>query len=443
MRRRARAGQPTWLFALAGLVACGGGDPGAPDVAAPGRPPGVEAPDPESATLGENATSRLDAPYVVLVSLDGFAARYVAHYAPPALTVLAARGVWAEEGMIPVYPSLTFPNHYALATGMYPTRNGIVANTFFDPGRGAWYSLGDPDAVADGSWYRGEPLWVTAERQGMVAATFYWVGSEAAVGGVRPSYWRRYDAGVDNDARVTQVLEWLAYPEAYRPHFVTLYFSTTDAVGHAFGPDSPEMASAVGAVDASLSRLFAGIAALPHADRVTTIVLSDHGMDGYAVSGRRYLADVTSLDGLVIAESGASANVHVDEARRSAAELAIDATGGLPGVTAYLADDVPERLHYRGDPRIGDVVLVPDSGVVVYPVNDRPESPGYTHGWDNALLSMRALFIASGPGLPQGTRIAPFEAVHVYPLVTRILGLAAASGIDGDPSLWNPLLAGR
>jgi alkaline phosphatase D len=428
------------------LAACGDANPGAPEVPSAGdpggRPPGLEVPDPESATGGENAASRLGAPYVVVVSLDGFASRYMEQHQPAALEALAAGGVWAPEGMIPVYPSKTFPNHYALATGMYPVRNGIVANTFLDPARGAWYSLGDRSTVQDGSWYRGEPLWVTAERQGMVAASFYWVGSEAAVGGVRPSYWRQYDAGVPNDDRVDQVLEWLTYPAEYRPHLVMLYFSTTDAVGHQFGPDSPEMAQAVASVDGSLSRLIAGVAALPHAGRVTLIVLSDHGMDHYAVSGRRYIADAVGLDGLIIPESGPAANVHVDEGIQTAAAVRDAVNTGLDGVTAYLAEEVPERFHYRGDPRIGDVVLVPDSGIVVYPANDRPESAGWTHGWDNALLSMRALFVASGPGLPTAREIDPFEAVHIYPLVTRILGLAPAVGIDGTAAAWDGILGG-
>lgn len=432
------------LFGFASMVAlavsgCGGdASPGGPGLSDPdplGRPPGLETPDGAAPTGGENAPSRLNAPYVVLVSLDGFASRYVAQYRPGAIQALAAAGVWARDGMIPAFPSLTFPNHYALATGMYPERHGLVSNTFLDPGRGAWYSLGDPSAVGDGTWYRGEPLWATAERQGMVAASFYWVGSEAAVGGVRPSYWRAYDAGVPNDARVDQVLAWLRYPAAYRPHMITLYMSTTDAVGHAYGPDSPEMATAVASVDASIARLVTGIDQLEHRGQVTLVVLADHGMDGYAVSGRRYMADAAPLDGVTIAAVGPAANLHLATGADAAGlRAALDA---MAGVSAYLRSEVPDRLHYRADPRIGDVVLVPDSGVVVFPVNDREETPGWTHGWDNALLSMRALFVARGPTLPPGRVLDPFELVQVYPLVTRILGLTPAAGIDGSPSFWD------
>ncbi|GMV05130.1 MAG: alkaline phosphatase family protein [Gemmatimonadota bacterium] len=429
------------LLAALALGACGGSaDPGTGPDDPKGRPPGLETPDAASVTKGENAASRLGAPYVVLVSLDGFASRYVAQYRPPALQAMAAQGVWARDGMIPVFPTLTFPNHWALATGLYPEHSGLVSNTFLDPARGAWYSLGDQATVTDGTWYGGEPLWVTAERQGMVAASYFWVGSEAAVGGVRPSYWRTYDAGVPNDQRVDQVLEWLRYPQAYRPHMITLYMSTTDAVGHAYGPDSPQMASAVASVDASIARLVAGVDALEHGSQVTLIVLADHGMDGYGVAGRRYMADAATLEGVTVAASGPAANLHLAAGVEAAAVR--DALGGLDGVAAYLRGEVPERLHYRADPRIGDVVLVADSGVVVYPENDREETPGWTHGWDNGLLSMRALFVARGPLLPRGRVLEPFELVHVYPLVTRLLGLAPAAGIDGSTAFWDRVLQG-
>ena len=430
----------TLITALA-LGACQSGASPDAGISDPGgRPAGLDTPDGASATRGENAASKLGAPYVVLVSLDGFASRYVAQYKPPAIQALTTQGVWARDGMIPVFPSLTFPNHYALATGMYPEHHGLVSNAFLDPARGAWYSMSDQATVGDGTWYRGEPLWVTAERQGMVAASYFWVGSEAAVSGVRPSYWRPYDAGVPNDDRVDQVLAWLKYPAAYRPHLVTLYMSTTDAVGHAYGPDSPEMASAVASVDASIARLVQGIDALPHAGQVTLIVLADHGMDGYTVAGRRYMADASSLTGLTIASAGPAANLHVAAGRNVSALR--DSLGSIPGVSAYLRTEVPERLHYRADARIGDVVLVADSGLMVYPANDRAETGGWTHGWDNALLSMRALFVARGPTLPKGRVLDPFELIQIYPLVTRILGLTASAGIDGSPSFWNGVVSG-
>lgn len=405
-------------------------------------PPGVEAADAQAPSGGVNADRWRGAPYVVLVSFDGFASRYMGELEPPTLTALARDGVWAPEGMIPAYPTKTFPNHYTLATGRYPARHGIVANTFYDPQRDATYRISDREAVEDGTWYRGEPLWVTAETQGMVAASFYWVGSEADVMDARPSYWRPYDGDVPNRDRVAQVLEWLAYPEAHRPHVVTLYFSMTDDAGHRFGPGSPEVAAAVAEADALMAELWEGIRALPHGDQVSLIVTSDHGMDSYGADDIEYLTDALgSLDGIRVAESGPNGNLFVEGGDTAAVRVRDALEAGLEHTTPYLASEVPERLNYRGDPRLGDIVLVADSGWVVYPENDRPPRGGFTHGWDNGLLSMRALFFAVGRGLPEGRTVEPFANVHVYPLATRLLGIEPAGGIDGDPSFWDGTVA--
>lgn len=413
---------------------CAPGDPGA-DLR-------LEPADPQAPTGGRNAQRWLDAPIVVLVSLDGFAADYVERFAPPTLTALARRGVWAPEGMIPAFPTKTFPNHYSLATGLHPARHGIVANTFYDPDRNETYRISDREKVEDGTWYGGEPLWVTAERQGMVAASYFWVGSEADVGGVRPSHWRVYDHEGPKADRVDKVLEWLAYPPEARPHLVTLYFADTDDAGHHFGPGSDELRDAVAEVDAALGRLVAGIERLEHGDEITILVVSDHGMDGYTPETIEYLADVLgSLDGIRVPEAGPSANLWVDGGpeRARAVRDALDA--GLRHARAYLADETPDRLRYRGHPRIGDVVVVADSGWMVYPENDRPRRAGFTHGWDNAVLSMRALFVGAGPRLSGGRRIDPFSNVDVYPLVTELLGLVPAPGIDGSAETWADVLS--
>jgi alkaline phosphatase D len=347
--------------------------------------------------------------------------------------------------MIPSYPSKTFPNHYTLATGLYPARHGIVANSFWDPAREAMYALGDRTAVEDGTWYGGEPLWVTAERQGMVAASFFWVGSEADVQGVRPSYWRRYDGNVPNEERVDQVLTWLALPAERRPHLITVYFSDADDAGHRHGPDSPQLAAAVQRLDRLVGRIRTGLEALPAGNRTHLVVVSDHGMDGYQPKDFRYLEDVTPLEGLRMPEHGPSGNLWVDggPARVLAVRDAIN--GGLGGVTAYLPDQVPERLRYRHHPRLGDLVLVTDSAVMVELARDpeRPARAGYTHGWDPHLLSMRALFLAAGPRILAGREVAPFENVHVQPLITSLLGLTPPADIDGDAGHWRDVLRPR
>lgn len=401
--------------------------------------------DAQAPTGGVNDPRWHDAPYVVMVSLDGFSASYMARYRPPHLTGLARAGVWASQGMISSYPSKTFPNHYTLATGLYPARHGIVANSFWDPAREALYAMGDRAAVEDGTWYGGEPLWVTAERQGMVAASFFWVGSEADVRGVRPSHWRRYDGSVPNEERVDQVLTWLALPTERRPHLITLYFSDADDAGHRHGPDSPQLAAAVQRLDRMVGRLRTGLEALPAGDRTHLIVVSDHGMDSYGTTDYRYIEDVTPVEGLRMPERGPSANLWVAGGPARVLEVREAINRELDGVTAYLADQVPERLRYRDHARLGDLVLVNDSAVMVELARDpeRPARAGYTHGWDPHLLSMRALFLASGPGLVAGREVRPFENVHVAPLIASLLGLTPPDDIDGDAGHWRGVLRRR
>lgn len=401
--------------------------------------------DPQAPTRGVNDPRWRDAPYVVLVSLDGFAASYMARYRPPHLTGLARSGVWAREGLIASYPTKTFPNHYTLATGLHPARHGLVANTFRDPSRGQIFRISDRDAVEDGSWYGGEPIWVTAERQGMVAASFFWVGSEADVQGARPSHWRPYDGGVPNESRVDQVLTWLALPPEHRPHLITLYFSTVDDAGHRNGPNSPELAAAVSDVDRLIGRLRNGLIALPHGERAHLVVVSDHGMDAFTSEGVRYVADVTHVDDLEMPERGPNANLWIAGDHARVLEVRNLVNAGLPGVTAYLPSEVPERLAYRDNPRLGDLVLVTDSSVVVELDRDaeRPERGGYTHGWDPSFSSMRALFVAAGPGLASGVETGPVRSVDVYPLLAALLGLEPAPDLDGEFATWAGVLRPR
>src|SRR5271163_3928590 len=187
---------------------------------------------------GANSPEARKQHYVILVSLDGFRYDYAKKYDAKNLQALAAAGATAPDGMLPAYPSLTFPNHLTLATGLYPEHHGIVANSFYDPSRDATYVYTRPATNADGSWYSGTPLWVLAEQQGMRSACLFWPGSEAEIQGKRPSYYLHYDDKFDDEKRIDIVVAWLKLPPALRPHFITLYYPNVDHAGHAYGPDS-------------------------------------------------------------------------------------------------------------------------------------------------------------------------------------------------------------
>ncbi len=226
---------------------------------------------------GPNAAAQQAKPYVVMVSLDGFRYDYAKKYRAKHLLALGAEGAIASQGMIPAYPSFTFPNHYTLVTGLYPEHHGIVANSFYDPIRKQRYANSDPANTSDGSWYGGTPLWVLAEKQGMRSACFFWPGSEAEIDGGRPTYYLKFDDHFPDAKRIEQVVAWLRMPVEQRPHFITLYYSNVDHAGHQYGPESPQTAAAVEHVDQLVGDLWAQLSRLQLP--VDLFVVSDHGME--------------------------------------------------------------------------------------------------------------------------------------------------------------------
>ncbi len=402
-------------------------------------PPSDSASDTAVVTSGGvNAPRHRDAPHVVLISFDGFRWDYLDRYPAPAFERVAAAGVRAER-MIPAFPTKTFPTHYSVATGMYAEHHGLVGNRYWDPDRAAAYSMGDRSVVEDGSWYRGEPIWATAERQGMVAASFFFVGSEADVGGVRPTHWRRFDGSVPNEDRVDQVLEWLAEPPEARPHMITLYFSDVDGAGHRYGPDSPEVAEAVARVDGALGRLLDGLDALPHGDEVYVVLVSDHGML-LADPAKQEVLDPDELEGVRAAEMGPYGSFFVEGDSARHVRVRDSLRAALPHASVWLRSEVPERLHYSADPRVGDVVVLMEPEWTLVTPERRSEDPYWSHGWDNRIPEMGAIFLAMGPGIEAGRGVEPFESVHVYPFLAEILGLEPAEGIDGRLEVLGPLV---
>ncbi len=376
--------------------------------------------------------------YVVLVSLDGFRYDYATKYGAKNLLAMAARGASAPDGMIPSYPSVTFPNHYTIVTGLYPEHHGIVANTFYDPARKETYSYTNPKTTGDGSWYGGTPLWALAENQGMRAASFFWPTSDAEIQGKRPSYnIGPYDDNFPAEKRSEQTLAWLQLPPEKRPHLILLYFPNTDHAGHAYGPDAPETAEAVRYVDEMIGKLSDGIAAsgLP----VDLIVLADHGMEtlqgGWVILDK--WADLSQFETsgpLLYAKS---------EADTEKAYQAL--LGASDTFKVYRQAQVPAELHFSSNPREGDPVVVP-TGPYTILAHD-PNSKGGTrvpprggHGFDpRQMPSMKAIFFAAGPDIRAGVTVASFENVNVYPVIAEILGLHPGP-IDGRLAVLQGIL---
>ena len=395
-------------------------------------------------TGGINRVDQRDKPYLILISFDGFRPDYLDRFDAPNFRRVLRRGTRARA-MIPVFPSLTFPNHYSLVTGLHPERHGIVGNTFYDPQRNESYSFRGTSTVTDGTWYRGEPIWVTAETQGMVAACFFWPGSEAAINGVRPTFWNTYDGSIPNRTRINTVVNWLRLPAERRPHMITLYFSDIDVASHEGPLNAPAIKSAVDSLDATLETLLDSLEALPIREQIYLLLTSDHGMVETSASRTIMLSSLVDTNMVRVGFTGPVASLHVKGGAAEATRIRDQVNARLKHGRAYLRQDMPERHHYRADPRIGDVVIVMDESwtVATSPLSKLRiwESWGQ-HGWDPALQSMQALFAISGPDIRADAIVPEVENVDVYPLMTELLGLRAAEGIDGRPGRIRALVKG-
>jgi len=387
-------------------------------------------------------TSDVARPYVVMVSFDAFRHDYIDRYKPAAFLDVASRGVQATA-MIPSFPSKTFPNHFTLVTGLYPGHHGIVGNAFFDPQRREWYRVGTP-AVRDSSWYSGEPIWVTAERRGVKAGVFFWPGSEAAIGGVRPSYMTPYDGTTPNTARIAGAVSWMRKPPLERPHLVLLYFSVVDDTTHRYGPDAPQTATAVSMVDRALRQLLDSIRTLPYGDSVNVVLVSDHGMAQISAQRVIPVGDILVRAGvdttwMEVSDNGPTMSLWfgADSARLRRVHAVFDTIGHT---RAYFRSEIPERWHQRDNPRAGDLMLVADEGwVLIRHSTDKVTSRG-AHGYDPQVPEMQAIFLAAGPNVRQLGRIPAFENVNVYPFLAALLRLDNVPIVDGDIRVLGSIL---
>ncbi len=369
---------------------------------------------------------------LLLISLDGFRWDYLDKFRPKYLTRLSREGVRAEA-LIPVFPTKTFPNHYSIVTGLYAEHHGVVSNRMYDPLMDAYFSLSDRDAVGDGRWYGGEPLWVTVEKAGMISATFFWPGSEAEIKGIRPTYWKAYDGSIPNEERVQQILQWLQLPEEKRPVFLTLYFSDVDHWGHRRGPDAPELERAVHAVDSAVGTLVEGLKAMGWYDKINLIILSDHGMAPISPDSVIFIDDYLSLEHLEVIDWSPVLAIRPKPGFEDSVYQALKSAH--PHLKVFTKEDLPERFHYRSHRRIPEIIGIADEGWSIttrdYFARRRDRYRGGAHGYDNRLPSMRGIFIARGPAFKKGFQRDDFYNIHLYELMTHLLGVPAAPN-DGN-----------
>ncbi|GAB2550484.1 alkaline phosphatase family protein [Rhodanobacter koreensis] len=375
---------------------------------------------------------------LLLISIDAYRHDYIDRGLSPTLAMLAKTGVQAAS-MQPSFPSLTFPNHYTIVTGLYPDHHGIVNNTMFDPQLGK-FSLGNRKAVSDGRWWaEGTPIWETADAHGLRTATMFWPGAEANIHGHHPDEWMPYDGKVTPDQRVDQVLAWLDQPAGQRPTFLTLYFDAVDHAGHKYGPDTPQVDDALRETDEAMTRLVQGLKQRGLFDKINLIVLADHGMAGAPLSNSVLLDKLIPLDQVQTVAMGILAGFNPKDGSAKAVSdfAAIEHQLEQPQQHMQCWDKtrVPARLHYGSNPRVPQLLCLADVGWRVtttdYLESHKDNVSIGEHGYDNADPLMQALFVAHGPAFRVDAKVPAFPNVDVYPLMTHLLGLPAAAN-DGD-----------
>lgn len=375
--------------------------------------------------------------YVVVLSLDGFRSDYQSKARTPHLDRMDREGL---SGVFrPCFPSLTFPNHYSMTTGLHPNNHGLVGNEFWDE-RGRHYRIGDRRAVEDPTFYYGEPLWNTARRQGVRTASFYWVGSETPIGGYQPDRWKRFDSRVPYRDRADSVLAWLQLPEVERPHLVMWYLEEPDHTGHHHTPDAQETSQMIEQVDSVVGYFRERLAQLPIASRVDFILVSDHGM--MAFDRVINLADHLNAHDIEHISTGPFAHIYPKVGKT---EAILRQLSGIKGIKAMRRQDLPQRLHYGTSPRIGEVVILADPGTTTYYLPEGMPSKVLAagHGFDNAYPEMLALFKAVGPHFEAGRVVRePIPNITLYPLVCQLLGIEPAKH-DADEALARRLLKRR
>jgi predicted AlkP superfamily pyrophosphatase or phosphodiesterase len=376
---------------------------------------------------------------VLLVSFDGFRNDYIEKYNLPNFRSFAAAGT-SSKGIIPCFPSLTFPNHYAIVTGLYPGHHGLVDNSFYDSALNIQYAIRDRKAVEDSRFYGGTPLWTLASRAGIRSASFFWVGSEVKDRSQGPDQYFIYNEKVPFVTRIDSVVAWLKLPSSTRPRMITLYFSEPDHTSHMFGPNAPQTHKKLMHMDSLLGYLMNGIreTRVP----VNTILVSDHGMSELTVNDETF----TFLDELYNVKSNrvrtvvSSTLAHLYSDSHAVVDSMFQILKAHEGkYKVYKKADLPQRWNYQHY-RVGDLVLVSEPYHYIRhsdrPAFNRSAPQGGkfgVHGFDPARVKdMYGLFMAQGPQIKKGKKIGLVRNIDVYPLIAEILGLAIPE-IDGDP----------
>ena len=380
-----------------------------------------------------NALNRAQKDLVILVSIDGFRNDYLARGLTPNLLALAQQGTLAKK-FEPVFPTITFPNHFALITGRYPDHNGIVNNTMYDPSRtDQVFRLSDRHAIENPLWWEeGTPLWVTLNKQGKRSSTLFWVGSESPIQGIQPNDWLSYDHGLSSLDRTKQLLRWLNRDDPERADFATLYFSEVDSKGHEFGPDSPEVNASITSADQAIGELVQGLRALGLLEKTTLVVTSDHGMAQIAPDRAVDLSTYANeLGSVKIQWTGPLAGF---DANATDKPILLSRLKLNTNMDCWAKEDVPAKYHFGTHRRVPQVVCLAKAGWSTVASATQKVIPGQ-HGHDPSDPAMQGLFIIQGPQI-KTSQLETVRNIDVYNLLVRLLKVVGEKN-DGQDTLYD------
>lgn len=394
----------------------------------------VDAPRPAAVAVPVEARASV----TILISIDGFRPDYLTRGVTPNLNALAAAGISAS--MRPSFPSVTFPNHWTVVTGLRPERHGIVGNRMEDAAHpGMTFTMQSEEPFW---WTQADPIWITAERAGIRTATMFWPGANVDFGGLRPRDWQQYGHEVSNRQRVDAIIDWLRRPPATRPQFLTLYFDTVDSAGHSNGPDGPKTTEAVADVDAAIGRLRSELTVLGQSANL--VIVADHGMAATGPDRVIRFDQIAAPDSFRFVTGGSYAGIEPMPGKEAVLAAAI--ARPHPHMQCWAKGAIPVALHYGKHPRVPSYICLAEPGWLVIdkaPPPDKLIKAGGAHGYDPAAPDMAALFIASGPAIRAGGTLASFDNVDVAPMLRTLLKLPAGTDLDGDDRPFRGALGPR
>ncbi|KPV73565.1 uncharacterized protein RHOBADRAFT_16803, partial [Rhodotorula graminis WP1] len=409
-------------------------------------------------------------PTVLLVSIDGVRADYLERGLTPHLLNISRKGMRAEY-LKPSFPSLTFPNHWTLLTGLYPSAHGIVANDFWDPALGREFDYREPSMSWGKEWWGGEPIWATAVKSKLRSAVFMWPSPPELTSGVSPTRFYPFINDSPYENKVDRVAKWLDLDYAHRPHLMAVYAPEVDQEGHRHGPESDVVAHTLADVDDFVRQLFDEVDRRNLTDVVDVVVVSDHGMADTSMDRLIFLDDVLGADGFDSIErnegwpcAGLRFKPGSDE-DKLVERLRDAASRSGSGFECYTRETMPERWHFTGHERIAPVYCVPDVGWAITSHHELDVvMQGDNHGYDNDDPSMHAIFVAHGPFAsqlksssrfaqrhrqrgaipsdPATTVIPGFANTEVYELVAELLHIPVEerARTNGTERFWDEYL---